>query len=129
MVKIIKNSYATPTECREGMVQYICDAFLNGSLYSPDDGDCTTERLELYNGKATCFASRYIYKMPDSNKHTKYTDKIRGCEMKAAFKMLLDSGYFMYVTYKHRRNAKNYGCTRVPSVSGSLVQSFDDVID
>ena len=59
-------------------------------------------------------------------------DKIRGCEMKAAFKMLLDSGYFMYVTYKHSRNAKYYGCTpvpRVPNISGSLVKSFDDVID
>lgn len=122
------------TECREDMVQHICDAFLNGSLYSPDDDHFTTERVKLYNGHATGFISRYGYNMPGVDKRIKYTDKIRGCEMKAAFKMLLDSGYFMYVTYKNRsrRNAKYYGCTpvpRVPNISGSLVKSFDDVID
>lgn len=99
-INIPKNTYSVPTEVRQEAVQAICEAFLNGTCWTTfhpfNDGRRTATRFVwLRNGKGVAFGDRGTTFHGDSNY------EIRGCEMKAAFDVLLKSGYYIFVVYEY----------------------------
>lgn len=103
-LNIPKNNYKKPTETREEVVQAICDAFLKGRKFSP--------RLD--------YGHRYIQlnKLQFLSSYEKDSDSVRfnGAEMNAAFKALIDAGYYMMVKKYRRKDTTylEYACSEKP---------------
>ena len=106
MITIQPNKYHQPTEVREFVVQGIIDAFL------AHKGDST---FHPYNGSTYCReATLYIRKHKNSNKFYGFSEtptdsmkrdddfvKIHGCEMREAFRILIENGYYMFKIYAY----------------------------
>lgn len=129
MIKIENNPYVKPTECRENVVQYICDAFLNTSTGL----DCGA-----FHG-----ADRYVLIRKSTGKAWRFDDdlnyfddseyiEMRTCEIQQAFEELINAGYYMFKTPSHRGRYL-YHLSRKPNFTiwrGAIpVQTFDDDID
>lgn len=97
MIQIKKNEYQQPTEVREFMVQGIIDAFLYASAhfkifrpYKYNDADAT---LWLRNDSDTYKPYFFGY---TSQEPKNCLGKIRGCEMKEAFRIIQEAGYYIF---------------------------------
>lgn len=96
MIQIKRNEYKQPTEVREFMVQGIIDAFLCASehfkIFRPyNKNDVATLWLRNDSDTYKPYFFRYISKEPE-----KYLGKIRGCEMKEAFRIIQEAGYYIF---------------------------------
>lgn len=129
-VNIPKNDYVQPTEVRQEVVQYICDAFLSTCvwrIFHP-------ERQSAYRGKTL-----YVMVSKRSGKAYGFGDhkasnsdvniRFNGEEMKAAFKALRNAGYHMFLIYEYGL-WKGYICDKKPFIQdGEEVTTFNDFID
>ena len=124
-ISITPNNYKEVTECRENVVQAICDAFLDNCCWSkfhPNDNGCyrqTTDKVLIRRGKGYGF------------NHEPFSSddyfKIRKCEVELAIKLLLESGYYLYryymygswITYEISRNPRLTDKTRVTEIRSS----------
>ena len=97
-ITIKLNDYAKPTECRQEVVQAICDAFLDGNAWSEfipySEGAYRPETLMVIarNGSYYGFANKPF----DGETGI----KVRGCEMQQAFQCLIKGGYHILMYYK-----------------------------
>lgn len=134
-ITIKQNDYVTPTQCRQEVVQAICDAFLSNGAWSdfrPFSASAyrpaTLKVIAHTNGRFYGFLDKQF----DSDKGPSYN--IRGCEMKAAFDCLLKAGYHIFQFYQYNDyRCKAYRVSQKPFLAGVQdareVFSFDDVID
>ena len=131
-VNIPANNYVQPTEVREEIVQGICEAFLRRcawSVFHPFSGGAyrkPTHYIIRHKGE------KVFYGFGDE--HSTFSDsvyvKFNGEEMKAAFKALRNSGYFMF-------RGLNFGtwigyeCLKTPvhPYGWKEVKSFDERFD
>lgn len=129
VVFIPKNDYKQPSVVRQEVVQGICEAFLERM---PIRDTFTAVRHEyteptLYIGwtngrKPTFLNTREL----DFEMYKNYrTERIRGCEMKLAFKILIEAGYHMF-----KYDNAHYFCSKKPFEYGCQeVKEFNDFID
>lgn len=129
-VDIPKNDYVQPTEVRQEVVQYICEAFLSTCvwrIFHPESQNAyrgrtlyvmVSKRSKEAHGFGGCKASDH-----DEN------IRFNGCEMKAAFKALREAGYHMFRIYEYG-SWKGYICDKKPFIQdGEEVTIFNDFID
>lgn len=116
-LNIPQNDYVQPTEVRQEVVQAICDAFLNGSMF--DTGYLGNSAPTVYvckehNRKRYSFSSRTypIYGGPGFDECI----RIHGVEMQAAFEALRKAGY--YITIHHLTTEITYRCSKKPERGG-----------
>jgi hypothetical protein len=130
-INIPQNNYVTPTECRQKVVQAICDAFLRACAWSSftpySEGRCRRATLLVLadrNNKFYGFSDEPF----DSDK---LHYRVRGCEMKAAFECLIKAGYHIFKKYKYKDSKyQSYYVCREPFMQdGQEVFNFDDIID
>ena len=125
-INIPYNKYKRPTIIREEIVQAICEAFLNGGIFSP--------YFENYYvcPKSECKEEKHFYNI------TKYTNKdklirFNTNEMSKAIDVLQDYGYYMMVKQRYtKENGYNndYICSEKPYKPGySKVGVFAEFID
>lgn len=134
MINIPKNTYSIPTEIREEIVQDICTVFLDrrgGNYYNifhpTTFGLHRNKTLYLIyyknSNKPFCFGSKND--CSDGEKAI----RIRGCEMKQAFKELQKAGYYMFSIYEYH-SWLGYICHNKPFYDkGTLINDFTDFID
>lgn len=137
-VNIPKNDYVQPTEVRQDIVQAICEVFLGGGAWSIFHPFKDGRRIEHNyvrahkTGKFFGFASYQDYDFAKSHPYFKETQrylKFNGAEMKAAFKVLIDSGYYMFRVYEYG-TWMGYKCGCKPYMDGGVkVSGFDDLIE
>ena len=129
MVQIKRNEYVEPTQIRESVVQDICDAFLSKccwNVFHPvSDGNYrrpTLHVLKSLDNKAYGFdCSRSTGEVSDI--------RIRTCEMKEAFKLLQEAGYYMFKVFEYG-TWFGYRCYNKPYLEdGKRVTTFDHFID
>lgn len=116
-INIPKNDYVQPTEVRERVVQAICDAFLNNSMFDTGylgNSDPTIFVVKDAYSHTYAFSSRTtpIY----GGKPYEEVIRIRGVEMQAAFEALRKGGY--YITCNHLTTAITYRCSKKPERGG-----------
>lgn len=90
-VNIPKNDYVQPTEVREEIVQRVCNAIVN---MARDDKRLEVDEKTMrvcVNQKAN-----WLYGIPSN---TPNAINVRTCEMKAAFDIIQDAGYYIYPSY------------------------------
>ena len=106
MITIKPNTYQQPIEVREFVVQGIIDAFL------AHVGDST---FHPYNGSNYCrSATHYLRKHKNADKYYGFSStpttsmkqfddfvQIHGCEMKEAFRILIENGYYIFKIYEY----------------------------
>ncbi len=134
-VNIPTNDYVQPSEVRQEVVQTICDAVL--SYYMEDE-----RRFIIKHEKPTLFIG--VLKPENENKgcckywicsecqsNTYDFTRIRGCEMRAAFKALVSGGYYIYGYYNSTRNESYYVFSKKPVFNHSdcHINGFNDFID
>lgn len=128
-INIPKNDYVTPTECRQEVVQAICDAFLSDAAawstfypYSASRYRLSTLLVVSKDGKFYGFRS-------ETTDDVFY--RIRGCEMKAAFECLGQAGYHIFRYYPLRDSQYPAYCVRKEPFmrNAQEVFSFEDRID
>ena len=128
-VTIPKNDYEQPIQVRQDVVQGICEAFLNRM---PIRDTFTAVRHKyteptLYigwtNGRKPTFLN---IRELDFEMYKNYrTERIRGCEMKIAFKKLIEAGYYMF-----KYEGIHYFCSKKPVEQGcQKVTEFNEFID
>lgn len=129
-VNIPINDYVQPTEVRQEVVQYICDAFLSTCvwrIFHPERqnayrGKTLYVMISKRSGKAYGFGG---YEAFDSDVNIRFN----GEEMKAAFKALRNAGYHMFRIYEYG-SWKGYICDKKPFYDGGTeVTTFNDFID
>ena len=105
MITIKPNTYQQPIEVREFVVQGIIDAFLNGkafSMFHPyPDGNCRDETHYLRKHKN---ADKYYgFSRTPTTSMKQFDDfvQIHGCEMKEAFRILIENGYNIFKVYAY----------------------------
>ena len=137
MIQIKKNEYTQPTEVREFMVQGIIDAFLSGGYYSifHPFGQSAYRSATLYLFKKPWFESPYFlarYSDIGIGKEQYFLGKIRGCEMKEAFRIIQEAGYYIFKVYEYG-SWMGYKVSDKPFVSdykgATRVTEFNDFID
>jgi hypothetical protein len=128
MIQIPKNDYAVPTEVREKVVQAICEAFLSGnafSIFHPATTSLYRRRTTLVlirDGKGFGFCNEPLGE--------KEYERVRGCEMKAAFRELIKAGYHIFEVGNYRGDWRGYRVYKVPFIDGGReVFEFTDFID
>lgn len=96
-ISIKPNDYKPVSECRENIVQMICDAFLHGTFSSAFHPNCGGRYRNLTdyvicnrNGQAYGFNDQ-----PDTFTG-EHGYKIRRCEVEKAIELLLENGYYLY---------------------------------
>lgn len=127
-VNIPKNTYTVPTEIRHDVVQHICEAFLDRNAWSVfhpfHQGPYrqATLYVQIRKGKGLGFSSKKDFLGDQS-------EKIRGCEMAAAFAALQEAGYHMF-QYDEFGSWKGYRVSDKPFEQGAVeVHHFADFID
>lgn len=119
MIQIKKNEWAQPSQIREEVVQTICDTFIKGRSF------------QIAGHYETRFVKKDglgFYHMWEVMAHPEEFVKINGAEMKAAFRELIKSGYFMFYGYDCRHPV--YKCFNRPVMDGyTRVSEFTDFID
>lgn len=134
MITIKQNTYTRPTECREEVVQAICDAFLNHCIHSTyhphKNGRCrypTKYVVGRTHGSTTEFFGFDSTKEETHSHDVGY--EIRGCEMRRAFKELINAGYYMFKVYTYGEWL-GYEVYHKPHMEGGIrVESFNEEID
>ena len=126
-VDIPKNDYVQPTEVRQEVVQYICEAFLSNwtfGIFHQNANIVKTQYVRVSkNGKVQGFVSNINVSDND------YYFLFNGEEMKAAFKALREAGYHMFRIYEYG-SWKGYICDKKPFIQdGEEVTIFNDFID
>lgn len=130
MITIKKNDYVKPTEIREEVVKAICDAFMSGccdSTFHPfsDRFRYHDDAVFVCQGHCTCFVNNFHCKLDYNHESIKF----HGCEMKEAFRLLIEAGYHMFRIYSYG-TWMGYRLSKYPFYEGGVeVFSFDDVID
>ena len=129
MVQIKRNDYVEPTQVRESVVQDICGAFLSKccwNVFHPvSDG---------YHRRRTVFVRKSLgskaYGFDDSPGTYDIPDiRIRTCEMKEAFRLLQEAGYYMFRIFEYG-TWLGYKCYEKPYMEdGVRVTTFDHFID
>lgn len=95
-IKIKPNDFKEQTECRDNVVQHICDAFLSQNcwkVFHPcNNGACRhfTNIVNIRNGFAYGFSSSAF----SGNGEESIT--IRKCEVEKAISLLIQNGYHLY---------------------------------
>lgn len=92
-ITITPNDYKEVTECREEIVQYIVDAFLNWMSFRPNRTTyhSPTRYVMIKDGKGFDFSER-----PEGNHWADTTELIYKCEVELAVKLLIQNGYSLY---------------------------------
>lgn len=130
-INIPQNDYATPTECRQEVVQAICEAFLSKAVAWSSFRPHTESRYRYATllvlsrgGKAYGFHSRTF---DDDDSYY----RVRGCEMKAAFECLIKAGYHIFKYYPYRDSRCHSYCVRKEPFmqDAQEVFKFEDIID
>lgn len=129
MISIEKNNYVQPTQVRDEVVQGICEAFLDGrawTTFHPVSDGCYRRQ------------TKYITKHKGGKKYESFMDKpfdheegvqFNGAEMRKAFQVLQENGYYMFRVYEYR-TWMGYRCSRKPFLEGGTrVTEFTDFID
>lgn len=130
MINIPKNDYKVETEVREYVVQAICEAFLRDgawSVFHPyADGRYRHSTLYVVRHKNK---DNYLGFVSSIDSEFDVGIKIRGVEMKEAFKVLINHGYYMFKK-NYYGTWLGYVCSKKPYVDGAeMVSSFNDFID
>lgn len=130
-INIPKNDYVTPTECRQEVVQAICEAFLSdaqawSSFYPYSANRYRLSKLFVVSKDGKKF---YGFRSETTDDIAYY--RIRGCEMKAAFKCLLQAGYHIFRYYAFNDTQYPAYCVRKEPFmrNAQEVFSFEDKID
>lgn len=127
-VNIERNDYEQPTEIRQEVVQGICEAFLGRNCWTT---------YHPFSESAYRRADRYILKHENGKEYYGFDDEIHekgltfnGAEMKAAFEVLINAGYYMFVGYDYG-TWKGYKCQKQPFNNDGWrqVKTFEDRID
>ena len=133
-INIPKNEYTTPTECRQEVVQAICDAFLRRCAFSDfrPHSSGPYRRATLYVGSHKGGDFYGFNDEPDFFDGMSY--KVRGCEVKAAIEALIKAGYHMWTYYAYNDyNCKEYRLSSQPFLENTKgareVFTFEDIID
>lgn len=130
-INIPKNDYVTLTECRQEVVQAICDAFLSKAVAWSSFRPYSESRYRL----ATLLVLSQGGKFYGFNSKPFSTDKlfyrVRCCEMKAAFECLIKAGYHIFKYYPYRDSKCHSYCVRKEPFmqNAQEVFSFEDRID
>ena len=130
MINIPKNDYKVETEVRENVVQAICEAFLFDGTWS-----C----FHPYENGMYRYSTIYVVKHKNSQTYYGFKSsvdsefdegiRIRGSEMKEAFKVLIKHGYYMF-RIRDYHTWIGYICSKKPYVDGGQrVTEFNDFID
>jgi len=128
-VTIPKNDYEQPIQIRQEVVQGICEAFLNRMpiryTFTAVRHKYTEPTLYIgwTNGRKPTFLN---IRELDFEMYKNYrTERIRGCEMKIAFKKLIEAGYHMF-----KCEGIHYFCSKKPVERGcQKVTEFNEFID
>ena len=136
MIQIKKNEYTQPTEVREFMVQGIIDAFIGGvygSVFHPfNQGAYREAKLYLYKEPWQKRPYFFQHTSDFGKKEEYYLGKIRGCEMKEAFRLIQEAGYYIFKVYEYG-TWMGYMVSEKPYVSdykgAEKVTEFNDFID
>lgn len=129
-INIPQNNYVSPTECRQEVVQAICDAFLEACAWSSfrphTESPYRNATLLVLSRKGKAYG---FYSEPLSDNDSYY--RVRGCEMKAAFECLIKAGYHIFKYYQYRDSrCHSYCVRREPFMQDAQeVFSFEDIID
>lgn len=123
-VKIQKNDYCVPTEIRQDVVQQILDIFMEKLKSSWNWGFDVQIDAGLYILVYGSFG-RSI-----GNYCNYATLRIRGCEMKEAFKIFQESGYYIFAIHDSESFYK-YTISKKPSWNDRKAENvvFDVQID
>jgi hypothetical protein len=129
-INIPKNDYVQPKEVREEVVQAICDAFLEShcnSIFHPYGSGCCRRRTLFVHPKTQ--NSRASFQDYDwTTRHDEFVE-FNGEEMKTAFKVLQNAGYYMFRIYEYG-TWMGYKCSKKPFMEkGERVTEFNDFID
>lgn len=131
MIQIQKNTYEAPTEIREEVVQAICDAFLRKCAWST----FRPQTVSLYRRATLLVIGHENGEWYGFNDHPfserEKSFRIRGVEMKAAFKELRKAGYHIFrVSMSGRNPWPGYVVSGKPYMdNGTEVFEFTDFID
>ena len=90
-VNIPKNDYVQPTEVREDVVQLVCNAIVNMA-----ERESKLDISENKMGVCVNQKAKWLYGIPTN---TPDAINVRVCEMKAAFDIIQDAGYYIYPSY------------------------------
>lgn len=130
---ITPNNYKQPTEIRKFMVQGIIDAFLHGheNVFHPTSQSVyRVATLWLCKDWKAPFFSEHT--LGYGRKEEDYLGKIRGCEMKEAFRVLQENGYYIFKVYEYG-SWLGYYVSEKPVVTefkgATRVTEFNDFID
>lgn len=127
---ITPNNYKQPTGIRKFMVQGIIDAFLRGykNVFHPTF-QSVYRQATLYlcqDWKAPFFSE---HTLDYGRKEEDYLGKIRGCEMKEAFRVLQENGYYIF-QIREFGSWLGYVVSDKPYYYGGIrVTEFNDFID
>lgn len=125
IVKIPKNTYEVPVEVRPDAVQAICEAFLNSYPHYKTTDEGTSSKVYINEQGRWCFSSVKLNKQEGFGYY-----EPRGCEIKAAFKALIDAGYFLFRNRNNFCHETEYNCSEKPYYRGyQRVSEFNDFID
>ena len=128
-INIPKNDYVQPKEVREEVVQAICTTFLETHVNSVFHPFCDRHRCKTIYVATKCPRGGFAdSSWAESHKEDGYV-RFNGEEMKAAFKVLQNAGYYMFRTYKYG-TWMGYECSKKPFMEkGERVTEFNDFID
>lgn len=128
-IRIIKNDYVQPTEVRETVVQDICDIIMDNYLNRATNLTVYAKSAELYicHHKAGNLSISHSMMNSDNNKYI----RIHSCEMDAAFKVLQDAGYHIYLERNKKDRISTYRFSKKPVLWGEEAKNleFDVFID
>ena len=128
-INIPKNDYVQATEVRENVVQAICTTFLEthcNRLFHPVSDGYYCRRETLY---VDVVSKRGGFCAKNWAMEHKGFVRFNGAEMKAAFKVLQDAGYYMFRIYEYG-TWMGYECSKKPFMQkGERVTEFNDFID
>ena len=127
-INIPKNDYSVPTEIRQEVVQAICDAFLGGRAFFPNcHGACGRHRYVARNDFGGGYGST-SFEEDSKGVFVSKSYRIHGCEMQAAFKILIAAGYHIFRLWRNG----GYELSKKPHLDydqGDEVYEFTDFID
>jgi coproporphyrinogen III oxidase len=97
MLNIPKNDYKEDTRCDETIVQYICNAFLDGGawdMYHPFSEGAYRHRDKYVSSGGAFYDDR-------SGENKKNCFQFTNAEIDRAVQELLNAGYFLYHKYEY----------------------------
>lgn len=136
MIQIANNDYTQPTEVREFVVQGIIDAFLSDNLYNMfvpyPSGPYRDSTLYICKHK---YANKYYgFRRTPTKDMEEREDfvRIRGCEMKESFKIILKAGYYIFRVNNFPEQI-GYIVSKTPHINyynnPIMVKEFNEFID